>query len=259
MSNIDALLLAAGAGTRLRPFTDHWPKCLMPISGRPLLEYWLCTLSRAAISRALVNIHYHRNTVEAFLRQSHYDDWITGVFEPKLLGTAGTLRNNWKILRDRRILLIHADNWCQCDITKFLEFHIHYRPKHTLMTMMTFRTDNPEDCGILDIDKYGVVNRLYEKTSHPPGNLANGAVYLLEPNILDWLIENPHVNDFSTQVLPSFLDRIATWENKDIHRDIGKIDSLRLAQLDPVPESCWSKMTPWHHEFKNNPIHHLLA
>ena len=231
----------------------------MPISGRPLLEYWLCTLSRCAISRVLVNIHHHRRIVETFLNQPHFEGWVSGVFESHLLGTAGTLRNNREVLKDRRILLIHADNWCQCDIADFLDFHVYHRPKHTVMTMMTFRSDNPNDCGILEIDKQGVVRGLYEKVDDPPGNLANGAVYLLEPNILDWLMENPNVTDFSTQVLPRFLDRIATWENTDIHRDIGKISALRLAQLDPIPDSCWSDTTPWYHTYRNNPIHDSLA
>ena len=43
---INALLLAAGQGTRLRPLTLDWPKCLMPIKGRPLLEYWICILNQ---------------------------------------------------------------------------------------------------------------------------------------------------------------------------------------------------------------------
>lgn len=231
----------------------------MPISGRPLLEHWLCTLNRCAISRVLVNIHHHRRIVEKFLNQSHFEGWVSGVFEPQLLGTAGTLRNNSEALKDRRILLIHADNWCQCDIADFLDFHVYHRPKHTVMTMMTFRSDNPNDCGILEIDEEGVVRGLYEKVDDPPGNLANGAVYLLEPNILDWLMENPNVHDFSTQVLPRFLDRIATWENTNIHRDIGKISTLRLAQLDPRPDNCWSDTTPWHHKYRNNPIHDSLA
>ena len=259
MSNIDALLLAAGAGTRLRPLTDHWPKCLMPISDRPLLDYWLCALNRCEVSRVLVNIHYHRNIVEQFLNQPQFDGWVSGVFEPCLLGTAGTVRHNWKTLKDRRILLIHADNWCQCDIANFLHFHLYERPKHTVMTMMTFRSENPKDCGILELDNNGVVRKLYEKVCDPPGNLANGAVYILEPNVLDWLIENPGANDFTTHVLPRFFDRIATWENTNIHRDIGKISTLRLAQLDPFPESCWSNTKSWSLKFQNNPIHNLLA
>jgi len=64
-----ALLLAAGFGTRLKPLTDIWPKCLMPIRNRPLLEYWLSILQKSGISNVLVNTHYLSEHVERFLEQ----------------------------------------------------------------------------------------------------------------------------------------------------------------------------------------------
>ena len=67
MSEVRALLLAAGLGTRLHPLTEHWPKCLMPVGERPLLEYWLETLWRAGMREALVNLHYLPEIVECFL------------------------------------------------------------------------------------------------------------------------------------------------------------------------------------------------
>jgi len=56
---MNAILLAAGFGTRLKPLTDVWPKCLMPIHGRPLLEYWLGILYKTDIDNVLVNTHYY--------------------------------------------------------------------------------------------------------------------------------------------------------------------------------------------------------
>ena len=55
---IAALLLAAGFGSRLRPLTNEWPKCLMPIGEKPLLEYWLSNLHNLGITDVLVNTHY---------------------------------------------------------------------------------------------------------------------------------------------------------------------------------------------------------
>ena len=52
-----ALLLAAGRGTRLRPLTDTVPKCLVPVQGRPLLDYWLALLFDAGVERVLINTH----------------------------------------------------------------------------------------------------------------------------------------------------------------------------------------------------------
>ena len=153
MNEVRALLLAAGLGTRLRPLTHSCPKCLIPIGGRPLLEHWLCALYRNGITQALVNIHHHRTLVESFLARNQFQGWVYGVHEPQLLGTAGTLRQNIEFFENEPVLLIHADNWCQCDFGNYLRYHMFERPAHTVMTMMTFETEFPEACGIVELDK----------------------------------------------------------------------------------------------------------
>ena len=64
---MDALLLSAGLGTRLRPLTDTWPKCLMPISGRPLIDYWLLNLTLSGFNRVFINTHWKHKIVEDYL------------------------------------------------------------------------------------------------------------------------------------------------------------------------------------------------
>ena len=91
LNQIRALLLAAGGGTRLLPLTRNWPKCLMPIARRPLLEHWLCILRKSGIKDVLVNIHHHRHAVELFLSRPQFDGSVSRSYEPKLLGTAGTV------------------------------------------------------------------------------------------------------------------------------------------------------------------------
>jgi mannose-1-phosphate guanylyltransferase len=258
MKEVRALLLAAGLGTRLRPLTDSWPKCLMPVGGRPLLEHWLCKLYRNGIRQVLVNVHHHQNLVEPFLERDHFRPWVFSVHEPLLLGTAGTLRKNRKFFGDKTVLLVHSDNWCQCDFSDFLGFHNSRRPAGTSITMMTFRTSLPETCGIVEVDNRGVVQGFHEKIDNPPGNLANGAVYLLEPEVSDWIEKHRSVNDFSTQVIPHFIGRIATWENRGVHRDIGAVESLSAAQLDPRPSTCWDVSDSWTQDFENHPIHSQL-
>ena len=257
MTEVRALLLAAGLGTRLKPLTNQWPKCLMPIGERPLLEYWLDTLWRCGVREVLVNLHYLPEVVQDFLERPRFRDWVHSFKEPQLLGTAGTLRANAEFFRKSTVLLVHADNWCQCKFSDFLEFHPQ-RPKGTVMTMMTFDTSFSETCGIVETGSYGVVQALHEKIVDPPGTLANAAVYLLEPEILQWLEKNPQINDFSTQVLQNYLGRIATWHNDQIHRDIGILQTLRQSQLDPRPLPVWGKKDAWQQWFLEQPIHQLL-
>ena len=62
-----AILLAAGLGTRLRPITDTIPKCLVPINGKPLIDYWLEQLTKAGIEKFLINTHYLHEQVESYI------------------------------------------------------------------------------------------------------------------------------------------------------------------------------------------------
>ena len=122
--------------------------------------------------------------------------------------------------------------------------------------MMTFHTKTPSTCGIVEIDGDGVVIGFHEKVENPPGNLANGAVYLLEPEVVHWICDRPEITDFSTQVLPHFIG-IVTWHNEGTHIDIGTIEALREAQARvPHEDAAISKIKDeWSEKFVSHPIH----
>lgn len=258
MKETKALLLAAGLGTRLKPLTENWPKCLMPIRCRPLLEYWLSILQKSGVNNVLVNTHYLSRHVEGFLNQLQFLDWVDSSYEPTLLGTAGTIRKNIGFCEDVTVLLAHADNWTCCDFSAFLSYHHNQRPDGTVMTMMTFFSSDPSSCGIVELNNKGIVEKFHEKVEDPPGKLANAAVYLLEPEVIDWIASHPKVSDFSTEVLPHFVGKIATWRNENIHRDIGTIEMLREAQMDECNNIPLGKASEWQQVFLKNPIHQLI-
>ena len=255
---INALLLSAGEGKRLRPLTLEWPKCLMPIKGRPLLEYWILLLKELGIQNILVNTHHKKTIMEDFLNREQFSRFVSYVYESKFLGTGGTLLNNIDFFKDKTTLFIHADNWCHCDFQAFIDYHRYNRPPNTIMTMMTFKTLSPSSCGIVELDTKGVVQNFYEKVSNPPGNLANAAIYLLEPEVLDILQSLPNVCDFDVDVMPNLLGKIATWENTNVHRDIGTLESLLEAQKDLVPSLKSFDLDSWQRDFEKNSIHDKL-
>jgi mannose-1-phosphate guanylyltransferase len=224
----------------------------MPIGGRPLLEYWLQTLKQVDIREVLVNTHFHADKVHQFLAREHFSGWVKAVHEEELKGTAGTVQANINFFRGHTMLLIHADNWCQCDFSAFVRYHLHQRPSHCPLTMMTFNTDVPQSCGIVETDNQGVVKAFYEKVANPPSRCANAAVYILEPEVLDWMERHTELNDFSTEVLPHYVGRIATWHNAGVHRDIGTIVALRAAQFDPMPEPYWPRHDEWLTKFESS-------
>lgn len=227
-----AILLAAGLGTRLRPLTDTVPKCLVEIKGQPLLGIWLKNLTRAGIGPFLINTHHLAEKVTRYVRTSDYADQISIEYEPELRGTAGTLIANLGFFRGEDGLLIHADNYCNPDFSEFMRAH-QERPAECVMTMMTFRTDNPSACGIVELDDRGVVMRFHEKVQNPPGDIANGAVYILSGSLLQTLAAKfQRATDFSTEILPAFLGKICTYEATSIYLDIGTPESYFKAGGD---------------------------
>ena len=226
-----AILLAAGLGTRLLPLTKSVPKCLVTLGNRPLLDYWFESLTRADIGPFLINTHHLADQVRSYLEESKHNNRVTLSHEPELLGTGGTLLANRKFFNRNPVLLAHADNLCLCDFRAFRKAH-KQRPKSSMITMMTFRARTPESCGIVEIDKQGLVTSFYEKSDKPSGNIANGAVYIIEPTVVDFLASLNKIQiDFSTEVIPKFIKRIYTWANTEIHHDIGTPDSLEQAKI----------------------------
>ena len=223
------LLLAAGCGTRLRPLTNTIPKCLVPINGQPLLDIWLNTLNKAGQGPFMINTHYLADQVHKFIKLSPYSNQVTFAYEHELLGTAGTLIRNLDFFQDQEGMLIHADNYCLADLSAFLKAHSN-RPSECVMTMMTFRTDSPSTCGIVELDERGVVMGFHEKVANPPGNLANGAVYAISAELLARFAQDLRdVKDFSTEVLHSIIGKIYTYETSALFIDVGTPEHYKKA------------------------------
>jgi mannose-1-phosphate guanylyltransferase len=227
-----AILLTAGFGSRLRPLTDVLPKCLLPINGRPLLEYWFSMLINAGVTSILMNLHYLPQIMKEWVELTEYAPHVKMVYEETLLGTGGTLLQNRDFMDDEPVMLIHADNLCFIDMKAYIDAHKN-RPQGTEITMMTFDTPTPETCGIVDVDHLGIVRAFHEKVAHPPGNHANAAVYIVEPSVMDFLASlNKSFIDFSTEVLPAYMGKIYTFHNANYHRDIGNPESYLAAQTE---------------------------
>jgi mannose-1-phosphate guanylyltransferase len=240
-------LAAGGIGTRLRPLTDVLPKCLVPINGRPLLGIWLDMLAGSGATEIVVNLHHHAALVRDYLSRSPHADLITPVFEPELLGTGGTLRENRQRFVGAPFLFAHADNLSCFDPSQLMAAH-RARPSGTVMTMMTFKTENPRQCGIVEQDARAVVVGFHEKSAHPPGDLANAAVLVMDDDVLNFIDAlGRRFVEFSTDVIPHFAGRIATFHNAVYHRDIGTPASLLRAQFDYplVAAGCSGAIDPW--------------
>ena len=230
MAKMKALLLCAGLGTRLRPLTDKTPKCLIKVKGVPMLEHWLNQLEKAGVEKVVINTHYMRDKVLSFLEKRRKTKIeIYESYEINLLGTAGTLLKNKNLLNDSEILLVHADNYTNLNLEKLVSAH-RKRPSECLMTMLTFVSENPQSCGIVKTNKEKVVTEFFEKIENPPCQIANGAIFVFDKDLINFILENiPKAFDFSRDVIPHLMNRIYTFHTDQQFIDIGTPKSLKKA------------------------------
>ena len=230
-SNVKIILLAGGLGTRLRPLTDHTAKCLVPIAGRPLLDYWLDRFEESGIRDVLINNHHLPDQVRSYIRRANDTGRvrITEAYEPALLGSAGTITANKQFVNPGdTVIIIYADNLSEVNLRALLDFHeSHPDP----MTMMLFRVAHPERCGIAHMDAENRITRFVEKPKEFMGNLANAGIYVVTA---DAYYEMADMNKFDLgfDVLPAFVGRMRGWVFDGYHVDIGTHEALAKATAD---------------------------
>jgi len=233
-ARVKALLLAGGLGTRLRPITETVPKCLVPVGGKPMLNYWFDALEDAQISDVLINTHHLRDAVVDHLtvEDSKRGLNIHEAWEPELLGSAGTVHANRDYADEADdIVVIYADNLSTLDLPKMLAEH---RAAGQPMTMALFRAPNPAQCGIATQDKDGRIVSFVEKPEQPESDLANAGIYILTADA--WReIADLKAFDFGFDVIPKFVGQMHGFIHDGYHRDIGTHAALAAAEKD-VPK-----------------------
>ncbi len=232
-TRVKALLLAGGLGTRLRPLTDVMPKCLVPIAGRPLLDYWIDCMMEAGIRQATINTHALADQVRTYALQVNartpFD--LVESHEPVLLGSAGTVTANTNLADNSdNIIIIYADNISDIDLRPLLAFH---RAHSDPFTMVLFHAPNPQACGIAQLDPQGRVISFVEKPEQPVSDLANAGVYVVDAEAYRQIAELGAF-DLGFDVLPQFVGRMRGWVWGGYHRDIGNHESLELARRQVV-------------------------
>jgi MurNAc alpha-1-phosphate uridylyltransferase len=105
----NAMVLAAGLGTRLRPLTDRMPKPLVPVGGRPMIDYVLDALSEAGIRTVCVNVHHHADQMEAHLAERADMDILISDERAQLMNNGGGLAKGLKLLPPGLVMVMNAD------------------------------------------------------------------------------------------------------------------------------------------------------
>ena len=223
---MQAVLLAAGFGTRLGDMTRNTPKCLIDVGGQPMLEHWLAKLVDVGVDHVFINTHYLADHVNAYLQSSSYSDIVEAVYEPTLLGTAGTIGALRSRLTADEVLVAHADNYFTDTLHGLVAAH-RARPAGAVVTMGLFESATPQSCGIVELDDQGIVVGFEEKPLNPKSSLANAAVYIFSQAGLNVVGSSA---DLSTEVLPRLIGHMVGHRFVGAYFDVGTPQSLDEAR-----------------------------
>jgi NDP-sugar pyrophosphorylase family protein len=173
---MDAVIMAAGLGTRLRPHTLHTPKPLLPIRGRPLLDWTLGALP-GAVDRVLIVVHYLADQIETYLTdQEHFVDYQV-VRQEAPRGTGDALRACRPYLRSDRFLALNGD-----DLYGAQDLHALAQCTAGLLVQPV---DDPRRWGIAFLRPDGTLDRLVEKPDLDVRQLANTGAYLFPRDVFE--------------------------------------------------------------------------
>jgi NDP-sugar pyrophosphorylase family protein len=222
------VILAGGRGTRLRPYTTSFPKPLMPVGDRPILEILVGQLARAGFSQLIVAVGHLAGLIEAYFGDgSRFGVHITYAREDEPLGTVGPLR----ALDDRlpeHFLVANGDVLCDVDLTAFLNEHAHAAPARDL-SIATVQRRVHSEYGVIECGADGIVCGYLEKPTFPL-RVSTG-IYAFSRTALELIPKGARM-DFPDLVLKLLRHgcRVVTHDHSGLWLDIGRADDYEAAQ-----------------------------
>lgn len=245
---MNALFLAGGMGTRLRPLTERVPKPMMPVMGKPLLERSMNQLKQHGVNNIVLSVCYRPEYIEG-----HFGDGgghglcIRYVRETTPLGTGGAIRYSRPYLDDT-FLVFNADIMCDIDYTDMLQFH---RRHNADITIAVTEVEDPTAYGVVERDHNNYVTRFTEKPQphEVRSNLINAGIYIFNRSVLGGIPTDRPVS-VEREVFPNLLrqgGKIAVYNGCSYWLDIGTPEKYLQAQWDvfngryPVEETDFNR------------------
>lgn len=207
------MILAAGLGTRMRPLTERLPKALVPIAGRPLIEYALLLVKSHGINEVVVNLHHLGAQVrEALGDGSAYGVRIRYSAEDQLLDTGGGIKQAQPLLDGAPFLALNADTILDFDLTGFVAAHRRAAAQAGVIATLLLRPNpDPQRFGLVETDRHDVIRRIRgEPHEIKDDDELSAAMFtgcqILEPRVFD---DMPAGRTFSTthELYPQLIRR----------------------------------------------------
>ena len=200
---MQAVVLAGGLGTRLRPLTLTRPKPLLPVLNRPLILR-VMDLLPPRVDEVFVATGYLGENVRDFFENEKTGRRVEVIIEDRPLGTGGALKN----LEDRlkgAFIVLNGDVICSLDLRKMLKYHEH---KRAMGTISLWDVDDPTAYGMVVLDPEGHITAFKEKPRREEAvsRSVNAGTYVLEPDILGYM-DRGRETSIEKEVFPKVLAR----------------------------------------------------
>ncbi len=188
-----ALVLAAGLGTRLLPYTRYTPKPLFTIGGRAFLDIIICSLQEAGCEAIAVNTHHLASQIESFITAQNYSVPVRTWYEPEILGTGGAIKSIEDFWDDRPFLVVKSDIVTDIDFRSVYEFHLAHAYPVTLVLH-----DCPE-FNTVSVSHDGFVAGFPANSkAGVSAQLTFTGIQVLDPEILNWIPRAGFSNSIET-------------------------------------------------------------
>jgi mannose-1-phosphate guanylyltransferase len=240
---LQALVLAGGEGTRLRPLTLTVPKPVMPLAGRPFLTFMLDWLASHGVTEAILSCGYGSDGVRRVLGDIYEGMRLRYVVEGEPLGTAGPVRlaADEGVLADR-FLVLNGDTLTDFDLSAGLEQHERTGAQGTLALIAV---EDTASYGVVPTDEDGRVVEFLEKVENPPTNRINAGAYVLERSVAE-RIEPGRAVSFEREVFPAMAAEgvLYGYMAEGYWIDIGTPDRYLEATYDLLAGRVASSLPP---------------
>ena len=177
---MQAVVLAAGEGTRMRPLTDSTPKPMLPVADRPLVAHTVDAAVDAGVTDLVLVVGYEADAVREYFGSEHRGVSVEYAVQKEQLGTAHAVRCAREHLDGAFVVLNGDDLYDDESVAELVE------AGENGPVVGTYRVDDPTSYGVFELDD-GVVTGIVEKPSDPPGNLVNVGAYAFPAEAREWL------------------------------------------------------------------------
>ena len=227
-----AMILAAGYGTRLRPYTEHTPKPLFSIAGRPLLGVIIDRLQEAGCTAVIINTHHLHQQIEGFVASQNYGLQVLTRYEPQILGTGGALKNVADFWGNQPLMVINADIVADIDFKKVYKSHCEHHLPATLVLCDDDRFNS------VAVRKNNWVTGFYNQADFPErpfeSLLTFTGIQVLEPEVLKYIPAKTTYSsiDAFKKILADGHKIKAIVASKDKWHDIGSPQRYRKVAVE---------------------------